>query len=82
MNYWDTWEQKALAAGVAPDVAQLGREVMRDHCEHGKGDHLLGEEADGDKMLALCLKDAQAAKLFFQECLYPDEVLDKLVANN
>jgi hypothetical protein len=81
MAYWDKWEQKAQAAGVAADLAQLGREVMRDHSEHGKGDYLLGEEADGDKMLSMCLEDAQAAKLFFQECLYLDDVLDKLVVN-
>lgn len=68
--YWDRWEQQALVAGVAADLAQLGREVMRDHFEHGKGDHLLGEKADGDKMLALCLKNAAAAKQRFQEELF------------
>jgi hypothetical protein len=73
-NYWDRWEQKAIAAGVDPALAQLGREVMRDHCEHGKGDYLLGEESDGDKMLAICLKDAQASKRRFQEELYPDRI--------
>jgi hypothetical protein len=80
-NYWDKWEQKAIAAGVSTEVAQLGREVMRDHCEHGKGDYLLGEEADGVKILSMCLEDAQAAKRCFQECLYPDDVLDKLFVN-
>ena len=70
MAYWDDWEQKALAAGVASDLAQLGREVMRDHSEHGKGDHLMGEKSDGDNMLAICLKDAAAARQRFQEELF------------
>ena len=75
-NYWDKWEREAIAAGVAPELAQLGREVMRDHYEHGKEDFLLGEESDGDRMLKLCLKDAQVAKQRFQDELYPNNVME------
>lgn len=65
--YWDQWEQKAIAAGVPCELAQLGREVMRDHFQHGKEDYLLGEESDGGRMLELCLTDPSAAKSRFEE---------------
>jgi hypothetical protein len=32
---------------VDAELAALGRQVMRDHHEHGNGDYLLGEETDG-----------------------------------
>ncbi len=67
--YGDRWEQQALAAGVSQELAQLGREVMRDHYQHGKEDYLLGEEADGVKMLQMCLADPAKAREFFTECL-------------
>lgn len=69
--YWDRWEQRALAAGVSAELAQLGREVMRDHFQHGKEDHQLGEESDGDYMLDMCMRDPDAAKTRFQEDLCP-----------
>lgn len=75
--YYDDWYAKALEAGVAPELAQLGREVMRDHFQHGSGEHILGEESDGDSMLELCLKDSKAAKNYFSMWLYGDiEVFD------
>jgi hypothetical protein len=34
-NYpWDRWQQKALAAGVSPELAELGRAVMREAYQH------------------------------------------------
>ena len=34
-NYpWDRWQRKALAAGVAPELADLGRAVMREAYQH------------------------------------------------
>jgi hypothetical protein len=69
MHYWDYWKQRALQAGVSPELAQLGREVMRDHYQHGKEDYLLGEESDGDHMLKMCLDNPHTAAEFFNECL-------------
>lgn len=70
--YWDYWKNQALVAGVSQELATLGREVMRDHYQHGKEDHLLGCAADGEKMLQLCLADPAKAEDFFSECLHPE----------
>ncbi len=32
---WDQWHREALAAGVRAELAQLGREVLRNHVQHG-----------------------------------------------
>ncbi|MGH7943321.1 MAG: hypothetical protein ACREDS_00090 [Limisphaerales bacterium] len=31
---WDRWQRKALSAGVAPELAELGRAVMREAYQH------------------------------------------------
>lgn len=72
MFYWDFWQQQALAAGVSQELATLGREVMRDHYQHGKEDHLLGAEEDGKKMLQMCLDDPKGAEDFFAGCVHPE----------
>ena len=51
METWDEWQSAALAAGVSAELAQLGREVLRDYQQHGQGaedpDHRqLGANAD------------------------------------
>lgn len=32
---WDQWHREAIAAGVRAELAQLGREILRDHVQHG-----------------------------------------------
>lgn len=32
---WDLWHADAIQAGVSAELAQLGREVIRDHFQHG-----------------------------------------------
>lgn len=34
---WDQWHREAIAAGVSAELAQLGREILRDHAQHGHG---------------------------------------------
>lgn len=55
MEYWDRWYEQAKASGVAPHLADLGRQVMRDNAQHGLGDTALGEESDGPLLLAMCV---------------------------
>lgn len=54
MAYWDQWHKEAEAGGVPSHLADLGRQLMRDHAQHGLSDTSLGEEADGPLLLALC----------------------------
>jgi hypothetical protein len=59
-NYpWDAWERRALAAGVAKELAQLGRAVMREAYNHGWDERLktfCGWHDDGAQMLADALR--------------------------
>jgi hypothetical protein len=59
-NYpWDEWERRALAAGVAKELAQLGRAVMREAYNHGWTENLktlCGWNDDGALMLAGALR--------------------------
>jgi hypothetical protein len=59
-NYpWDEWERRALAAGVAKELAQLGRAVMREAYNHGWDGRLkcfCGWDDDGAQMLADALR--------------------------
>jgi hypothetical protein len=34
---WDLWHRRAVAAGVAPELAELGRQVYRENSQHGWG---------------------------------------------
>lgn len=68
MEYWDQWHERATAAGVSGHLADLGRQLMRDHAQHGLQDTALGEEADGALLLALC----QAAPLQAEKRLLDD----------
>ena len=64
--YWDHWEQQALAAGVAPHLASLGRELMRDVAQHGRDpEEHLGSESDGPLMLAMALRAPISAEYRF-----------------
>lgn len=70
--YWDQWERLALQCGVPPELAKLGRAVMRDWHQHGRGDETLGAEADGDFMIDLALSDPDEALRRFNEALHAD----------
>lgn len=67
--YWDLWERLALQCGVSPEVAKLGRTVMRDWQQYGRDDTTLGAEADGDFMIDLALNDPEEALRRFNEAL-------------
>lgn len=81
-HYWDAWEREAIAAGVEVELASLGREVMRDHAQHGRDPSWeMGSADDGPVMLALCLgAPLYAEKRFVEEVtcqssnLSPDEI--------
>jgi len=69
---WDHWEQQALHAGVGAELAALGRQVMRDHAQHGRGledpeQPFLG--ARGEYVLQLALQAPVTAYLEFNAAL-------------
>lgn len=66
---WDFWEHKALQCGVPPKLAALGRRVMAEWHEQGKDDGSLGDEADGEFMIDICLNDPDEAERRFRESL-------------
>lgn len=35
LETWDHWHADAIQAGVSVELAQLGREIIRDHFQHG-----------------------------------------------
>jgi hypothetical protein len=73
-NFWDTWQQEALAAGVAAPLAELGKEVLRAHKKNRWGDDFLGTLEDGPHMLTMCIEEPAATELFFIENLYPYDI--------
>jgi len=70
---WDYWKTKALAAGVAIDLAELGRAVMREHYQHGWSSY--DDEVSvhsGDEMLRLALSEPDKAAARWQRLLDTD----------
>jgi hypothetical protein len=62
---WDGWERRALAAGVAKELAGLGRLTMREAYQHGwEGwlQALCGWSDDGAALLAFALRSPKAAR--------------------
>jgi len=62
---WDEWQQRAKAAGVAEDLAQLGRSLMREADQHSWPEELQAEcgwDDDGATMIALAVADPTAAR--------------------
>ena len=49
---WDEWLRSVASRGVTAELAQLGRDVLRDHTQHGKEGWLIGNP---DYLAALCL---------------------------
>lgn len=66
---WHFWERRALMCGVPPSLAALGREVMSHWHAGGKDDAALGDAADGEFMIDLCLNDPDEAERRFREAL-------------
>jgi hypothetical protein len=58
---WDDWQREALAAGLSPEVAALGRAVMREAYQHHWCDRLKYEcgidNADTAAGMIACAKD-------------------------
>lgn len=62
---WDRWENQARAAGLAQDLAGLGRAVMREAVQHDWTPELKAEcgwTDYGQAMLKLALRDGAAAE--------------------
>lgn len=70
-DFWNEWQQEALAAGVPAPLAELGCEVLRTHRKNRWSKDFLGVEDDGPHMLAMCLEAPAEAELMFIENLYP-----------
>lgn len=66
---WDFWEHKALQCGVPPGLAALGRRVMAEWHEQGKDDATLGDDADSEFMIDICLNEPDEAERRFREAL-------------
>jgi hypothetical protein len=61
---WDRWQVQAIEAGLDPDLAGLGRAVMREAVQHDWNAHLKAECGwldAGQAMLARALADGPAA---------------------
>jgi len=64
-NYpWDRWQRKALAAGVAPELADLGRAVMREAYQH-----------DWDKRLKMLCGWNDHGRCIIQQALHSPAVV-------
>ncbi len=62
---WDRWQIRALAAGVPPDIARLGRSLIRAGHQTDWGDchsPQCGRSDDGNDMLRLAMRDPREAQ--------------------
>lgn len=62
---WDEWQARARAAGMAEELALLGRAVIREAYQHMWSAELqreCGWDDDGDAMIELALRDPAGAK--------------------
>ena len=76
---WDEWHRRALAAGVAAELAELGRQVMREAEQHGWDDSLAagcGGDDGGQAMLELALAEPATAAATWRRLLDRDGVID------
>ena len=74
---WDDWQRRAVAAGVAAELAELGRAVMREAEQHGWDDSLAarcGGDDGGAAMLELALAEPARAAASWQRLLDRDGV--------
>ncbi|MFI5305213.1 MAG: hypothetical protein ACHQYP_10525 [Nitrospiria bacterium] len=71
--HWDDWEADALARGVDPKLAELGRSIMREHFQHDWDD--FGSEVGfraGTSMIELALKHPKKAEERWKHLLDTD----------
>jgi len=66
--FWDEWEREALAARMDPDLAALGRALLRENVQHGWGLNM-----DEEAMLSRGLKSPQAARRRWSKLLNQEE---------
>jgi hypothetical protein len=72
---WDYWEKRALAAGVAKELAGLGRLVMREAHQHAWDERLqslCGWNDRGGRMIGLALRSPATAEKRWQHLLETD----------
>lgn len=72
---WDHWQKRALPAGVPPELAVLGRAVMREAYQHAWSEELqraCGWEDEGDGMIELALETPKLAFATWQNLLDTD----------
>jgi hypothetical protein len=72
---WDDWERDALAAGVAKDLAGLGRLTVREAYQHDWSDRLkslCGWYDRGQRMIKLALRSPKTAEKRWQRLLDTD----------
>ena len=70
-EFWDEWQQAAVAAGVAGPLAELGCEVLRAHRKNRWSKEFLGVEDDGPFMLELCLRIRRRPRCCFWKTCIP-----------
>lgn len=72
---WDHWKERALAAGMRPELAVLGRAVMREAYQHAWNEDLqrvCGWEDEGNAMLVAALEAPEQAAAEWQSLLDTD----------
>lgn len=72
---WDRWQRHALESSLAPDLATLGRAVMREASQHAWCDRLkteCGLSDDGRAMLARVLDRPERTAARWQWLLVTD----------
>ena len=72
---WDDWERAALPRGVEKKLANLGRAVMREACQHDWESRLqkrCGWEDGGAVMIALALRAPRTARRRWERLLDTD----------
>jgi len=62
---WDRWETEALSAGVDPELAALGREIIL-RARYWSAD----QREDGQLMLSLALRDPVGARVQWKNLLF------------
>jgi DNA primase catalytic core len=76
---WDEWHRHALDVGVGAELAELGRQVMREAEQHGWDDELAalcGVDDGGAAMLELALANPARAAASWQKLLDQDGLAD------
>ena len=72
---WDFWEKRAVTRGVPPDLANLGRAVMREADQHlwePELHALCGWEDEGEAMIELALAAPENARFVWNKLLDTD----------